>query len=89
MGVTLQISRQILLLVNLSNQLQHLEVLLNFLQMCHDFLRTNLLMWSAAVPIEFYLRLLSLVVRVTSRATRLRKMQQSLRRRVGVPPRRR
>ena len=64
-GVTLQISRQILLLTYLSNQLQHLVELLNFLQIYHDFLRANLLMLSAAVPIELYLQLLSLVVRVT------------------------
>jgi len=55
-GVTLQISQQILLLINLGNQLQHLELLLNLRQMYHGFLRTNLLRWSAAVPIEFYHR---------------------------------
>ena len=88
-GVTLRTSRQILLLVNLSNQLQHLVELPNSLQMCHAFLRTNLLMLSAAAPIEFYPQLLRLVVRVTLRTTRLRRMQQNLRSKVGTPPRRR
>ena len=86
-GVTLQISRQTLLLINLGNQRQHLVELLKFLQIYHDFLRRNSLMLSAVAPIESYPLLLRQAVRVTLRTTRLRGTQQNLHEAVGIPPR--